>query len=432
MDEEQQKEIAVFRFGVIHDLVGGVSLMPGEKERLIQDKCERKWSIPHSPRTRIARSTILRWVKLYEGGGRRLESLYPKERADRGESRSLDEETALSLIKLREKQPQATIPMLISQMEKSGAISPGIELTAATVYRFLHSKGLMNRTAKPVDRRKFEAELPNDLWQSDCMHGPPVEQDGKKRKTYLLAFIDDHSRLVPHGEFYLSEGLAAYLDALRQALTGRGLPRKLYIDNGPAFRSKHLEQVCASLGIALIHSRPYKPQGRGKIERFFKTVRIQFLSGFQGNNLDELNQAFTFWLRDLYHPRIHSATGQSPFQRFTARMQCLRPAPDDLLDHFRQAVRRKVAKDRTISLDGRIYEAPVELIGKQVTLLYHPDQPARVEVRIGQTSHGMLKPVDIHVNARIKRDKNRDLQIDEGQVKRDYRGGSLWGKGEGK
>jgi putative transposase len=119
---------------------------------------------------------------------------------------------------------------------------------------------------KPTDRRKFEAELPNDLWQSDVMHGPKVHVDGKRRKTYLIAVIDDHSRLICHGQFYLSEKLACYLQALEQALLKRGLPRKLYVDNGPAFRSRHLEQVTASLGIALIHSKPYKPQGRGKID----------------------------------------------------------------------------------------------------------------------------------------------------------------------
>ena len=432
MDEDQKLEIAVFRFGVIHDLVGGVRLAPGEKERLIREKCERKWSIPYSTKTRVARTTIRRWAKLYQDSGGRIESLYPKGRSDRGKSRSLDGETGLSLLELRKRLPEAPITVIIEKMKHQGLVSPGVRLTTATVYRFLHAHGLMQRLAKPEDRRKFEAESPNDLWQSDCMHGPQVDHGGQKKKTYLPAFIDDHSRLIPHGEFYFSEGLAAYLSALKQALLSRGLPRKLYTDNGPAFRSKQLEQTCASLGIALIHSRPYKPQGRGKIERFFRTVRTQFLSGFQGRNLDELNEALDLWLRDVYHQRIHGATGQSPFDRFTARIQCLRPAPEDLLDHFRKAVRRRVAKDRTISLDGRIYEAPVDLIGKQVTVLYHQDQEGPVEVRLGRESHGILKPVDLHVNAPVKRDRNRDIEIADHPTSRNYRGGSLWGKGESK
>jgi transposase InsO family protein len=177
----------------------------------------------------------------------------------------MDEETALALIGLRKELPKATVPTLIETMEKRRLVSPGVRLNLSTGSRFLHHHNLMNPAqGKPVDRRKFEVELPNDLWQSDAMHGPRVEVDGRMRKSYLLAFLDDHSRLVPHAQFYLSERLACYLDALEQALLKRGLPRKLYLDNGPAFRSKHLEHVSASLGIALIHASPYKPQGREK------------------------------------------------------------------------------------------------------------------------------------------------------------------------
>ena len=170
----------------------------------------------------------------------------------------------------------------------------------STVYRFLHQQNLAQLPIKkPVDRRKFEAELPNDLWQSDVMHGPKVNVNGKMRKSYLIAILDDHSRLIAHGQFYPSEALPSYLDAFENALAKRGLPRKLYVDNGAAFRSRHLEYISASLGIALIHSKPYTPQGRGKIERYFKTVRAQFLPCFKGQTLNELNEAFDCWLSDI-------------------------------------------------------------------------------------------------------------------------------------
>jgi len=204
-----------------------------------------------------------------------------------------------------------------------------------------------------------------------------------------------------------------------------GLARKLYVDNGSAFRSHHLEQVTASLGIALIHARPYKPQGKGKIERWFKTVRSDFLSGFRGGTLDELNQAFDLWLRDIYHQRKHSATGQPPFQRFTARLECLRLAPSNLRDFFRQTARRRVAKDRTISLNGKLYEAPVPLIGQQVTLRYHEAELERVEAFSGSQSHGFLTPVNLQVNSRVKRDKDCRLVL-ESAGESAYLGGALW------
>jgi len=291
----------------------------------------------------------------------------------------------------------------------------------------LHQQALVHLTVKtPVDRRKFEAELPNDLWQSDVMHGPKVDVDGKMRKSYLIAIIDDHSRLIAHGQFYLSEALPSYLDAFENALAKRGLPRKLYVDNGAAFRSRHLEYTCASLAIALIHSKPYQPQGRGKIERFFRSVRGQFLTGFIGQTLNDLNEAFDDWLSNTYHQRKHSSTKQTPLERFAANLQCLRAAPDNLHDYFRKVARRKVNKDRSITLNGRLYEGPVSLIGKRVELLYHQSQCEQVEVKYQNKSFGMLVPVNLNVNCRIKRDKNNNPQIHSHTDPNEYGGGKLW------
>jgi putative transposase len=428
MNEDNKREVAIFRFGVIHDFVSGVTLDRGEQERLIREKCKRKWAIPYSSRTRLTRSTILRWIKRYRDSNGKLDSLYPSSRSDRGLSRGMDEETALALISLRKELPKATVPTLIQTMQKRRLVSPGVTLNLSTVYRFLHHHNLMNPArANPVDRRKFEVELPNDLWQSDSMHGPRVEVEGRMRKSYLLAFLDDHSRLVPHGQFYLSEGLSCYLDALEQALLRRGLPRKLYLDNGPAFRSKHLEHITASLGIALIHASPYKPQGRGKIERFFRTVRMQFLPGFKAKSLEELNESFDLWLNDIYHQRKHSSTAKSPFERFTAHMECLRAAPAELKDYFRKHARRRVAKDRTITLNGKLYEAPVGLIGKQVSLLFHDGQPDRIEVTHNRKSYGFLTPLDLHIKARVKRNRDSGTDVLSDKTSK-YLGGKLWSK----
>jgi len=428
MDEEKKKEIAVFRFAVIHDLVNGIYLDHGEQERLIGEKCERKWSIPHSAKTRISRSTILRWVRLYKASNGKLESLYPGKRSDCGKSRALDEETVLSLIRTREELPKATVPRLVEEMKHRGIVAPGRELPLSTVYRFLHCHNLMRRNGgMPEDRRRYESELPNDMWQSDVMHGPMITVGDRTKKSYLIAFIDDHSRLIPHGEFYLSERLTSFLDAFEKALLKRGLPRKLYVDNGSAFRSKHLEHITASMGIALIHSKPYKPEGRGKIERFFRTVRGNFLTGFTGTTMEELNESFDLWCNDLYHQRKHRSTAQSPFKRFAAHMECIRTAPENLRDYFRKVARRRVAKDRTITLDGRLYEAPVPLIGKQVTVLYHDYE--QVECTWQGASYGFLVPVNLNINCRVKRDKNRATNIETTEGSQ-YTGGRLWSRNE--
>lgn len=426
MDENEKMAKAVFRYSVISELVNARNLDRGEQERLIAEKCARKWVIPFSEKTSIGRSSILRWVTLYKNSGGDLQSLYPRDRKDKGVSRTFDEDTSMGLIRLRKEMPKATIPHLIEEMNKQRLVTAGTELRPSTVYRFLHRKDLMSSVSnKPQDRRKFEAELPNDLWQSDVMHGPKIEIDGKLRKTYLIAIIDDHSRLIPHAQFYLSEALPFYLDALEEAFLKRGLPRKLYVDNGPAFRSKHLEYITASLNISLIHARPYKPQGKGKIERWFKTVRVEFLSRFKGKTLSDLNEALERWIADSYHQRNHGSTGDPPFKRFTACMECLRPAPENLRDHFRKSARRKVAKDRSVTFKGRLYEVPVSLIGKQIEILFHEKNYNHMEVRYQNKSYGIVRPVDLNVNCRVKRDENNMHDVIITSNGTDYSGGKL-------
>ncbi len=411
MTEEQKQRVAVFRFGIIHEFLDAVRLDHGEQEELLRRKCERRWDIPFSSRSSIGRSTILRWVHQYKASGGNLESLYPHERNDQGKTRAFDGETSLALLECRRKMPGLTVPALIQIMRDQNLVSARTSLNPSTVYRFLHSHNLMIRENSPVDRRKFEAELPNDLWQCDAMHGPLLMSGGKKRKSYMIAFIDDHSRLIPHGQFYFSEGLRCFMDAFRQALLKRGLPRKLYTDNGSAFRSRQLEYTAAALGIALIHAKPYTPQGKGKIERFNKTVQTQFLPCFKGDTIEEINEAFDLWLSGDYHVRSHSATGQTPFKRFTSNMECLRSAPENLMDYFRKRIQRRVNKDRSVVVERRLFEAPVALIGKKVEILYHEESPEQVEIRYQEKSWGLLRQVDLHVNSRVKRDKNSQIEL---------------------
>ncbi len=412
MTQEQREEVARFRFGVISDLVGAVRLDPGDMAKLIRAKGKKRYNIPHSQRTRISESTLWRWVRLYENSGRQLSALCPGERADQGKSRRVDDETILALTRLKRQKPGVPLNRLLAEMKEKALITPGIHLYESTAYRIIKNHGLSGRkTQTPVDRRRFEAEFPNDIWQSDVLHGPSVEVSGRLQKAYLIAVLDDHSRLLPHAEFFLSERLESWLDVFRQALLARGLPRKLYVDNGAAYSSKHLERVCASLGIALVHTPPYTPQGRGKIERFFRTVRTRFLPYFRQGSLQELNLAFDHWLRTDYHQKVHSSTGETPLARFARHLEMMRPVPPDLEDHFRKEARRRVAKDRTVSLDGRLYEAPTRLIGEYIQLLYHPGRPERIEIIHKNASQGWLTPVDLRVNCSVKRRRNLDRLV---------------------
>jgi len=420
MDEEKKKRIAEFRFGVIADLIGHRKLSWGERGRLLEEKASQHWEIPYSSRTRIGEATILDWIRRYERAGRKLSSLYPRQRSDKGSFRSLDSETVQTLINLKKELRRASVPAILRTAKVRKLLPADFKVTSATLYRLFREEGLMEKGPAPEDRRRFEAELANEIWQSDALHGPRVTVERKQRKTYLFAFIDDCSRLIPHAEFYLSERIDDYCDALRKALSKRGLPRKIYVDNGPNFRSHHLAHITASLGIALVHSRPYKPEGRGKIERWFKTLRSQFLSSIpDGLPLNVLNRDFWEWLEKL--------------ARYLKHIHLIREAPKNMEDYFRHRTTRRVHKDRTVSLNGRLFEAPTGLIGKIVSLLYHDHDPQRVEVFLDDTSYGFLVPLDLHINCRIRRDHYttklipRDNKAQPKEPPDHYQNGQLFG-----
>jgi transposase InsO family protein len=434
MNEEQNKRVAEFRFSVISSLVGFVRLSRGQKEAIIRELCGRQWEIPYSGRSFLSRSTILNWARLYEKGGRRIEALYPDERHDKGSIRAMDEDTASAIINLKKELKDASLPVIIKEAQKRQIFQPDFKASNATIYRLFERHGLNETVEDAIDRRRFEAEFPNDIWQSDCLHGPKAIVDGKLKKTYLFAIIDDHSRLILHAEFYLHERLDSYIDCLIKALQKRGLPRKLYIDNGPAFRSHQLGFACASLGIAIIHSKPYQPEGRGKIERWFKTVRMQFLPLIaDGIILHELNERLWQWIDKEYHSRVHSSTKEMPLKRYLNNIHLITEAPKELHDYFRKRALRKVDKDRTVSLLGRVYESPVELIGKTATLLYHENDPARVEAFYNNKSYGMLVALNAHINCRVKRQQGITQiiakQDDSAHADVHYSSGQLFGKG---
>ena len=260
MTEDKNETIAVFRFGVIHEFIGGAILSSVEKRRLIREKCARKWIIPYSNRTRISENTIYRWTRRYRKSGGKIESLYPRKRNDRGKPRILDGETIANIVNARKERPHVPVKMLLADLKRRHLIPERTGLT--TLYRVLHQTGLMNKTPVPEETDgNLKHHCPMISGKAMLCMGPKVDVNGTRRKTYLIAFLDDHSRLVPFAAFYLSENLACFMDAFEKALVKRGLPRKLYVDNGAAYRSHKLEFTCASLAIALIHARPYKPQG---------------------------------------------------------------------------------------------------------------------------------------------------------------------------
>lgn len=411
ISEELATQIATFRFGVISEFVNGARLGYGERTRLLKEKSEREYDIPGTGRSRISPSTINLWIHQYRESKGRIESLKPKRRRDRGTYRKFDATIRMALKELRADNPRYTVPVMITKLKHKKIIGSDDKLNKASIYRFLKSEGLDKKQAAAADdRRRFEADYPNQIWQCDVMHGGPLikVEAGSNKKAYLCAIMDDHSRMIVHAQFYLSEAFDSLKDCLHQAVMKRGIPQKFYVDNGACYRATHLEQVLAALGVGLTHSRPYTPQGRGKIERFFRYIRQDFmpLHADRPASLTELNERLDSWI-DGYNARPHSTTKVSPYDRFKNNLACVRPAPDELLDYFRKIEQRRVKKDRTVQLNNRLFEVAVGLIDKRVELKFHIENPEDVEVFFEDRSYGKAVVLDPHVNARIGREGNQ-------------------------
>jgi transposase InsO family protein len=311
-------------------------------------------------------------------------------RKDKGQIKSLSPAAVEALLVLRRQYPDLTVRHLAQQLVEQGHLIAG-QFSWATLHRQLARHGLDRRSLRGASAsgptQAFELTLANALWMADCMHGLTLKlANGTAQRTFLFGIIDDCSRLAPHAQYYERERLEGFLDTLRQGISRRGVPEKLYTDHGSLFVSDHLKVVCAQLGIKLAHAQPYHSWSKGKIERFFGTVHRDFEAGLclaPVGSLDELNQRFWRWLEERYHQRPHAGlNGESPAARFAARSQAVRllPAAQDLEALFLAVTKRRVRMDATISLEGQLWEVPSHLRGQLLTLHYDPFTWKRVEI----------------------------------------------------
>lgn len=421
-DEQYRQALALFRYGLIAEFTHLPAGSPGLYARL-REKANADYVIPGTTRTRVAPETLRHWLKDYRRGG--FDALLPKGRADRGRSRALPQAVADALMSLKDEQPRLSIPQLIGAVRESGVAPASLALAPATVHRLLSRAGLMHKEVSDPsskDRRAFAFAHAGELWMSDVMHGPSVTVPGRgRRKAYLIAFIDDATRLVPYCAFALSENTQSFLIVFKQALLRRGIPHRLYVDNGANYRSQQLALVCAKLGVALIHARPYQPAGKGKIERWFRTVRSQLLSRLAPHDsasLDALNKRLWAWVEGEYHHTPHRGLNdQTPLDRWAMNADKVRlPAPHlDLDALFLFEAKRRVQRDRTVSLNGTIFEVDALLVGETVMLRYDPGSPASRGLEVWHKGQFVSRatPLDAYANCFVRRNRpSQSIDVD--------------------
>lgn len=389
--EEERKraaraeQVALFRYQLIRE-AADPSLSTRQRGRMVREIAVRAHEGPFGEPVSVSRGTIDRWIRAWREGG--FAALAPPARqvTPRTDAAVLDMAAGLK----REK-PARTAAQVRRILGKSCGWSPSVR----TLQRHFERLELVTRPdgTPPEVFGRFECAAPNEMWTGDALHGPRIGG----RKAYLFCFIDDHSRAVMAARWGYFEDTVRLAAALRPALAARGVPARLYCDNGSAFVDAAVNRAAARLGIKITHSAPGRPEGRGKIERFFRTVREEFLveigDGSGVASLAELNRLFTAWCERVYHARPHSETGQPPIQRWLAGAPFPVPDPAQLREAFLWSEHRVVRKDATLSLFGVLYQvSDLSLAGRKAECIFDPFDLSVLEVRWNGRPHGTAVP----------------------------------------
>jgi len=373
---------------------------------LVRELAAQRHVGPAGDLVTVSRSTLDRWIRAWRSGG--FDALVPPQR-------HVDPRTEAAMLELAAALKRERPGRTAAQVARVIAAEKGWAPSARTLQRHFARHGLGGRgrdggTPTQVFGR-FEADAPNELWICDGLHagtvrGPVV--DG--RDTVLLAIIDDHSRYVVGGRWGFGENTLGLQATLHDAVRAHGCPVGFYCDNGGAFVSHQLAWSLAVLDIKITHSRAGRPQGRGKIERWNRTCREQFLveietgggaGGSAVSTLAELNRLFNAWLHQHYHRAAHSETGQAPATRYHRddASPARRPDPDQVRRAFLWQERRGVSSFATVSLAGNRYEVDASLAGRKVDLLFNPFDLTRIDVEFNGRPMGQAVPHQVKRHA---------------------------------
>ncbi len=394
--------VALFRFHLIAEAVDP-AVSSAERGLIIRGLASFAHQHPDGTMRTYSRGTLDRWVRAYRARG--LAGLMPVPRSDTGAVRRHPEllaEAAALRAELAARSSGAIADILLRRH--------GVAVAERTIRAHLRRQGLHRAAIGGVPRAfgRYEATRPNERWITDVLVGPfvPHPRVAGSRRAKLFLIVDDHSRLLVHGRWMTEENTRAGQDVLREAIARRGLPQALHADNGAPFANAALERSCAVLGIRLIHSRPYSPQGRGKQERLNRYIRQRFVAEAEAMGIESfeaLNDAFMAWAEQVANTRTHAETGETPIARFMAGGAPRAADPAVVADAFRWSAVRLVTKTATVSLVGRRFQVDPVLVGRRVECRYDPTDMSSLEVFFEGRPAGVATPLVIgaHVHPAV-------------------------------
>ena len=386
-----------------------VALFParGHRRAVLEKLAAKAWVGPDGELFRVSAETIRVWARRYRKGG--IDALADATRPSRGVS-VLDDTEIATLCALKREVPQRSLDRIIRIAEDLELLPKG-KARRSTVHRALLANGISGRSAKPKaaeDLDRFEADFPNELWQSDMVDGPWLpdpRKPGSMRKSYLYTFLDDHSRFCLHGRFSFKGDSPALELVFRRSLQKYGVPRRVYYDNGATYTSHHMKHIVATMGILPITFTEVKrPMGHGKIEAFNHLLTNAFVAEVAASGittLDALNEAWLAWVDLYYNDEVHGETGEKPRDRWRKHLGKVVIAEESKVRQaFLWSENRTADKSGVFSLLGTEYQVGPTLAGKRFEVRYDPEHLVEVEAWHNKAFVERIKPFSVNRHRR--------------------------------
>lgn len=416
MEGKDSEREALFRFQIIAPLINETPAK-GELKKNIQKIVDRIYEHPKRGHQKFAFKTVEEWYYRYKKYG--LSGIEKRTRSDQGRIRSISEEIGELILRMKKENPRRSVKMILRELTLAGKVRPK-DLSRSAVYRLLSQHRFDSSSfSQEPSKRKYAFPFSNDCWQSDVSHGPYLSLEGsrKKQKIFLYAFIDDASRVIPHVQIFLAENLENFLLLWKTALKKKGIPGRLYLDNASYFRSPVVRTIGARLGIRIIYCTPYSPHTKGKIERWWLSLKNQFISYLCAErtySLEELNRLVLLWVEKEYHHTAHSSLGTTPIEAWQKKSRQIRYREHDSLEKdFLHEAERKVRRDGTFSLRGICYEIDSSFTGQVLTLRYDPQKKGVLYAYLKGELLQNCYPVDEVENQKTPRDSKPDQPFPE-------------------
>lgn len=414
MKQEKQHEIALMRYATIAPLIAGLDEEYPSKTAFYLEASEKGSLGPDGKIHHYAPATIERWYLDYQKHG--FDALVPKGRADAGMSRKLDDDLKERIRYFKTNYPRMSASAIYRQLKSDGSIING-QVSESTICRFVNQLQNELRQTPNRDMRRYERPHINEVWCGDSSVGPRLtDKEGKKHRVYVIALLDDASRFIVGINVFYNDNFINLMSVMKSAVAKYGRPKVLNFDNGKSYKNKQMELLTARIGTTLSYCQPYTPTGKAKIERWFRTMKDQWMASLDMqdfHSLDELRGSLHSYVQHYNQTPHSSLHGKSPQDRFFAEPEQIRRIPDEQIDKdFLLEIERRVSADSVIVIDQIEYEVDYRFAKQRIRLRYSPDMKDIFVVE----PDGSLTPIRILnkiENAQIKREKVRLCKGDE-------------------